>query len=186
MNIRNKKYLKDRCVKVYLGLGGNIGDVRHSFARALSLLDENQNIDIAELSGLYETPPWGDENQDKFLNACVQIETTLSPIELLDFVKKIEAHQKRTKTRKWGPRTIDIDLLIYGDLELKTDRLTIPHPHMKERVFVLLPLRDIAKTLKIEGEATSHWIENQSEDGITKIADGGKWKKKTKTDWFSL
>ena len=118
---------------VYIGLGGNVGDVEASMRQALALLDKHPQISLIAKSSLYETPPWGDEDQDRFLNACAKLETRLEPDELLGEMKAIEKGLLRKKTRRWGPRTIDLDILLYGETGYKSQALEIPHPRMTDR-----------------------------------------------------
>lgn len=162
--------------KVYLGLGGNVGDVQTVLMEALSKLNENHKVRVVQVSGLYKTPPWGDENQNWFLNACALIETGLKPIELLDFVKMLEVDFKREKTRKWGPRTLDIDLLHYEGVALNSEKLTIPHPRIGERAFVLKPLNDIAPELIIGGVKVSELLNNVDSNDIVFVGEGGAFK----------
>ncbi len=160
---------------VLIGLGGNVGDVTSTFLAALERLDRQEGIRVLQKSALYRTPPWGDENQDWFLNACAALETTLEPLQLLDVLKKTEQKLKREKTRRWGPRTIDLDILLFGNMELTSKRLTIPHPRMLERGFVLLPLNDIAAGMRINGEPVSHWLEMADLTGIEVARPVGTW-----------
>ena len=128
---------------VFLGLGANLGDRRaalHDAVRELRAL-----LADVRVSALYETPPWGDEDQPPFLNAVLRGVTTLAPLDLLDAAQTIEQRLGRVRTaRRWGPRAIDIDLLLYGAAELSHPRLTIPHPRLRQRGFVLRPLADLA------------------------------------------
>lgn len=152
-----------------MGLGGNVGDVKLALETALNTLKDHPNITIVKASNFYKTPPWGDENQAWFINACVLIETSLKPIDLLEFVKSVEIDLKRKKTRKWGPRTLDIDLLIYENVDMESPKLTLPHPRMSERAFVLVPLNDIAPDLMIKGEKISTLLEAVSTQEIKLI-----------------
>lgn len=133
--------------RIYLGIGSNIGDTRANVKRALSYLEEE--VEIRKLSSTYETEPVGYKDQDWFLNLVLEGETKLDPQDLLDFLKSIEERMKRVKTRINGPRIIDLDILLYGDLKMDTDTLTIPHPRMLERSFVVIPLYEIAPNLSI-------------------------------------
>lgn len=161
--------------KVYLGLGGNVGDVKAVLKAALDALNAHPQISVKKLSNLYKTPPWGDKNQDWFLNACALIETSIEPLALLKIVKSLEVDFKRKKTRKWGPRTLDIDLLVYEDVALKTKTLTLPHPRISERAFVLVPLNDIAPNLLVNGETVSKHLETVDSDEIKLIGEGGNF-----------
>lgn len=128
--------------RAYLGLGGNVGDTREYFRRAIEKLSALGTV--AAVSSFYETEPWGGVAQANFLNAAVALDTELSPEALLTAIKKIEQELGRTPRERWGPREIDIDILLYGDTILKTDALTVPHPRLPERAFALRPLADIA------------------------------------------
>jgi len=129
---------------VYLGIGSNIGNKVHYLASAVKLLKESGSILLKRVSSIYETEPVGVKGQPKFLNAAVQIETSLSPLELLLHLKSLEERLGRRQRARWGPREIDIDILFYGDLVLDEPPLTIPHAEMSHRRFVLQPLSEIA------------------------------------------
>lgn len=133
---------------LYLSLGSNLGDREDMLRRAIMLIGERIGA-VQRVSSFIETEPWGFESEHPFLNAAVMVLTTLSPIECLDATQQIERELGRKKKSKNGiyhDRPIDIDLLLYGDLKLSTPRLTIPHPHMYEREFVMIPLREILPT----------------------------------------
>lgn len=126
-----------------LSLGANIGD-RAANLRAAVRMIEIVVGSVTAKSDIFETPPWGDEDQPAFLNACIIVETTLDPHALLVALKEIEREIGRAPSRRWGPRAIDIDILTYGDIEISHPDLTIPHMNMHERAFVLVPLDQIA------------------------------------------
>ena len=130
--------------EVYLGLGSNLGDRKGNIEKAIELLGKTPNIKTCSISKFYETAPVGLKDQPDFVNAAAKIDTTLKPLKLLAVCQSIERRLKRVRTIRWGPRTIDIDILLYGDLIIKSDKLTIPHPEMHKREFVLKPLNDIA------------------------------------------
>lgn len=127
--------------RVFLGLGSNIGEKQKNILRALRLISEF--FSIKKKSHLYLTEPVGNTKQDWFVNCAIEIETNIPPHKLLSLLKSLEKKLGRTKMEKNGPRTIDIDILFYDDLRVKTKTLTIPHPHIQERLFVLQPLMDI-------------------------------------------
>ena len=129
--------------EAYLSMGSNQGDRLEHMQAAVLLLAAEPAIEIVRVSSLYESEPWGFTEQANFYNAVIWIRTTLSPYSLLDICLKIERHQKRVRTMHWGPRTLDIDILTYNELKLDTERLTLPHPRMQERDFVLVPLAEI-------------------------------------------
>lgn len=130
----------------YLGLGSNLGDRIKNLGKAISQLSHHPLIKITSSSSFYETEPVGYRNQGWFINQAIRIETTLCPIELLETIKGIERQLGREKGVKWGPRTIDIDILFYEDTILDTPHLTIPHPLIHERMFVLATLAEIAQS----------------------------------------
>jgi 2-amino-4-hydroxy-6-hydroxymethyldihydropteridine diphosphokinase len=135
----------------YVGLGSNLGD-RESLIRSAA-----EQIGALRLSELRETEPWGYEKQPKFLNAVAEIETELPPRRLLDHLLDVEARLGRERVGpKWGPRTIDLDLLLYGDETIDEPGLVVPHPRLLEREFVLEPLADLVPWLKIPGDGTVH------------------------------
>ncbi len=130
---------------VYLGLGSNLGDRISYLNEAVDILNSHEHITVIKVSSFYETDPVGYEEQGKFMNCVALCETELSPHALLDFIQGVENTLKRVRTIRWGPRTIDVDILMYGDLKLWDEpRLLIPHPRMTEREFVLAPLAEIA------------------------------------------
>ena len=128
---------------VYIGIGSNIGDREENCEEAIRLLLES-GIMVNKMSSLIETEPWGVTNQQKFVNTAIEAHTDLKPDDLLSVLKKIEHGMGRLPSVKWGPRLVDLDILFYDDLVMKTDDLEIPHPYIKERDFVLKPLAEIA------------------------------------------
>lgn len=146
-----QKESRRRPVSVYLGLGGNVGDPHYYLRRAIALLAAQPAIKVERVSPFLETEPVGYLEQANFLNGVVQITTSLTPQELLTATQSIENKLGRVRTVRWGPRTIDIDILLYGELILASADLTIPHPRMLERAFVLQPLAMIAPELRIPG-----------------------------------
>jgi dihydropteroate synthase len=141
----------DGRARVVLALGGNVGDKANSLRRALRAIAGEPGIELTAVSRFYRTPPWGKTDQDWFLNACALGQTTLKPEALLERVKRLEVELGRAPTERWGPRVIDIDLIAYDDLALKTERLTLPHPELFNRAFVLVPLAEIAPGLVVAG-----------------------------------
>ena len=129
--------------QVLLSIGSNMGDKQKNIESAVIALCSTEGISDVSLSGLYETEPVGYEDQDMFYNICVLCRTTLSPEKLLDRIHEIEADLHRERIIRWGPRTIDIDIILYGDITMDTEDLTIPHPRYKERAFVLKPMKDL-------------------------------------------
>jgi 2-amino-4-hydroxy-6-hydroxymethyldihydropteridine diphosphokinase len=141
----------DGKARVVLALGGNVGDKVASLRRALRAIAAEEGVELTAVSRLYRTAPWGKTDQDWFVNACALARTNLKPEALLERVKKLEVELGREPAERWGPRVIDIDLIAYGDITLKTERLTLPHPELFNRAFVLAPLAEIAPDLVIEG-----------------------------------
>jgi 2-amino-4-hydroxy-6-hydroxymethyldihydropteridine diphosphokinase len=153
---------------VFLALGSNLGDRRINLRSAIAALCPQVNV-LAE-SPIYETPPWGVTDQPEFLNMVVQGETRLKPAALLKHIKAIETRLGRTATVRYGPRVIDLDILFYGELTLSTPGLTIPHPHLHERAFVLVPLADLAPELvhPCLGKTVREMLETVDVKGIEK------------------
>ncbi len=152
--------------KVYLGLGSNIGDRLGYLKKAMALIKNFHETELIKISKVYETEPWGYTEQDDYLNLCLEIKTTLSPYKLLTNCQEVEKNLRRERKIKWGPRTIDIDILLYDDLVLEEDDLIIPHPRIQERAFILIPLRDLNNKLMIKGKKLEEWIEIVGEDGV--------------------
>ena len=136
-------------LNVYLGLGSNLGNRADNIADGISLLAAQSDITFKECSSIYETEPWGYTNQPHFLNCAIRIRTSQNPIDLLYLVKSIETMVGREPSFRYGPRSLDIDILFYGDhmISCETPDLHIPHPRILERSFVLIPLLEIAPTL---------------------------------------
>jgi len=130
---------------IFLALGTNLGDRSAALQAALRGLPPA--IQQVEQSTVYETPPWGLAEQPPFLNMVVRGGTLLNPHELLEYLKKLETRLGRLPSVRWGPRLIDIDILFYDDLVLRSPELSVPHPHLQERAFVLVPLMDLAPDL---------------------------------------
>lgn len=151
--------------KAYLGLGSNMGDKAANIKTAISHIAAADAV-IAAQSPLYQTAPWGNENQDWFVNACVLIETTLQPRPLLDLCLGIEHLMGRERLLKWGPRLIDIDILLFEGQDILTERLILPHPHLLQRAFVLVPLNDIAPNLVIGGTTVREALSLLDSNGV--------------------
>ncbi|NPV80599.1 MAG: 2-amino-4-hydroxy-6-hydroxymethyldihydropteridine diphosphokinase [Firmicutes bacterium] len=132
----------------YIGVGSNLGDRQRNLEGALSLVRSFSGIWILRTSRVYETEPWGYKDQPKFLNMVAEVETSLGPFDLLDGLLNIEQRLGRERRTRWGPRVIDLDILLYDSLTLNDEKLTIPHPRMWERGFVLVPLSELTPDLK--------------------------------------
>ena len=160
-------------MKAWLGLGSNLQNPAAQLAEALNRLDLVEGIEISKTSSLYRTPPWGDEAQGDFINAVTQIETDLDPISLLRVLQSIENEMGRQRNgRRWGPRLIDIDLLLYADQQYQSEELELPHPRMHQRAFVLIPLCELDETVKIPGLGVAKELLKQLDsDGIARLED---------------
>jgi 2-amino-4-hydroxy-6-hydroxymethyldihydropteridine diphosphokinase len=154
-----------------LALGGNLGDVRATLARAIAMLCERSDIRLLARSSDYLTPPWGVEDQPPFVNLCVAVDTTLTPQTLLARAQAVERAfgRDRAHEQRWGPRTLDIDILAYDDLVLNEPDLTLPHPRLNERAFVLLPLAEIARARIIAGVRVDDALARLDITGIKKL-----------------
>jgi 2-amino-4-hydroxy-6-hydroxymethyldihydropteridine diphosphokinase len=155
--------------EAYLGLGSNLGDKRAMLTEALARLDATPGIRVTARSRFYRTPPWGDTNQDWFLNAAAALDTTLSPADLLAACLAVERQLGRVRERKWGPRSIDIDVLAYGQEAVDDPDLVLPHPFVLERAFVLKPLADIAPDLVIGGTSVRDALARLDQTGIEPV-----------------
>ncbi|UPG88672.1 2-amino-4-hydroxy-6-hydroxymethyldihydropteridine diphosphokinase [Luteibacter aegosomaticola] len=139
-------------VVALIGLGGNLGDVRSRLDAAIEALDAVPGIRVTARSRFYRTPPWGPVAQPDFVNAAIAVDTSLDAHALLDALLATERAFGRVRDgERWGPRTLDLDLLAYGDIVMADERLTVPHPRIAERAFVLLPLADIAPGAVLPG-----------------------------------
>lgn len=140
-------------MRAYVALGSNLGDSRQHLLDAIEALAALPHTAVTARSRIYRTPPWGVTDQPDFLNAVVALETALPPHELLDALLTIErAAGRQRNSERWGPRTLDLDLLHVVDQAVNDERLTLPHPHIADRAFVLLPLHDVAPDLAIPGQ----------------------------------
>ncbi len=137
-------------IRVYLALGSNLADPLHQVQSALNALAALPDTTLVATSSLYRTPPYGPPDQPDFLNAAVALDTTLAAETLLDHTQRIELEQGRVrKAHRWGPRTLDLDIMLFGEQTLSTPRLTVPHYDMHNRAFMLLPLLEIAPDLTL-------------------------------------
>ena len=158
-----------------IALGGNVGDVRATFQKAIANICGMTQAVLLARSSDYATPPWGDEQQARFINACIEIDTSLDPRALLFTLHKIEAKfgRDRAKERRWGPRTLDLDLIAYDDVSIQEPELTLPHPRLFERAFVLMPLAEIAPDRVIAGRSVASALAQLPAEGIERLADLG-------------
>ncbi|RWL17803.1 MAG: 2-amino-4-hydroxy-6-hydroxymethyldihydropteridine diphosphokinase [Mesorhizobium sp.] len=160
---------------VYLSLGGNLGDPARSMGAALRMLDADGNARVVVVSSLYRTPPWGKLDQPDFLNAAAEISTVLAPHALLDLCLDVERRLKRVREERWGPRLIDIDILVFGDRIIHESGLEVPHPRMLERAFVLAPLAEIAPDLTVGGRSVAERLAALDSAGIERLPSGRDW-----------
>ncbi|HEY3247153.1 MAG TPA: 2-amino-4-hydroxy-6-hydroxymethyldihydropteridine diphosphokinase [bacterium] len=157
---------------MFLSLGSNLGDRQAMLEEALAALEASGDIRIAARSSLYETAPIGHEAQKRFLNQVVAVDTILPPDALLDLVHSVEAGLGRTREVRWGPRTIDIDILLYGDLTIRTSRLAVPHPELTRRRFVLEPLLEIAPSATLpDGRVVRDLMSGVADQDVRKVME---------------
>ena len=135
-----------------LGLGSNIGDKAANIDSAIAALTKDGAVRLVQASQKYRSKPWGVTDQDWFVNACISVATRLTARELLSRCQRAENDMGRVRQQKWGPRLIDIDILTYRDQNIREPDLVVPHPLIKERAFVLIPLKDVAPELRIGGQ----------------------------------
>jgi 2-amino-4-hydroxy-6-hydroxymethyldihydropteridine diphosphokinase len=156
---------------VLVGLGGNVGDVRATIARAIAELCHGTDIRLLQRSSDYRTPPWGVTDQPPFINACISVATRLPPRAVLDRALAVERALGRDRAReeRWGPRRIDIDLLAYGDLMIAEPGLELPHPRLMQRAFVLVPLAEIVPDRIIAGLRIAEAVAKLDAGGIERL-----------------
>jgi 2-amino-4-hydroxy-6-hydroxymethyldihydropteridine diphosphokinase len=156
---------------VLIALGGNVGDVRATFQKAIGNICGMAQAALLARSSDYATPPWGELDQARFINACIEIETSLDPHALLFTLHKIEKKfgRDRGSETRWGPRTLDLDLIAYDDVSIDEPELTLPHPRLFERAFVLVPLLEIVPDRRIAGRDIKAALAGLSTDGIERL-----------------
>src|SRR6266581_2858273 len=160
---------------VLIALGGNVGDVRATFQKAIANICGMTQGALLARSSDYSTPPWGDEQQGAFINACIEIETDLDPHALLFTLHRIEKKfgRDRATEKRWGPRTLDLDLIAYDDVSIQKPELTLPHPRLFERAFVLVPLAEILPDRLIAGRSVKAALGRLTTQGIERLPDLG-------------
>jgi len=156
-----------------IALGGNVGDVRATLKKAIANICGMAQAELLARSSDYATPPWGNAQQARFVNACIEIKTSLDPHALLFAMRKIERKfgRDRSKEVRWGPRTLDLDLIAYDDIALERPELTLPHPRLFERAFVLVPLVEIAPERIIAGRSVKAALAGMSTEGIERLPE---------------
>lgn len=167
----------------YIALGSNMGDRFEYLKKAILLLQGHKNIEVVNTSSIYETDPVGYTDQEQFLNMAIHVATSLKPLELLTICHEIEEVLGRKREIHWGPRTLDLDILLYNQENIETEKLTIPHPRMSERAFVILPLIEMNPNIMLPA------MEEPLKSCLQSIPDkeGVRiWKRKNGEDVFAL
>ena len=161
----------DESRTAYLSLGANLGNREETLREAVKRLAAEDGVELCAVSPLYETEPWGKTDQPRFLNIAVSLRTTLSPEALLVLTQSIENALGRVRHERWGARTIDIDVLCFEGVERNAPELTLPHPYMTERAFVLVPLAEIAPALTVKGKTVEAWRDATGVEGVTRVTE---------------
>jgi 2-amino-4-hydroxy-6-hydroxymethyldihydropteridine diphosphokinase len=165
--------LSGRFDHVLIGLGGNLGDPVKCIPQALEMIGRNADCRIEAVSSLWRTPPWGKLDQPDFINACAKVSTRLEPRAFLKLCLQTETALKRVRVERWGPRSIDIDILFFGDKNIVEEGLVIPHPRIAQRAFVLVPLAEIAGEQVLDGKTISERARKISREGISQEENRG-------------
>lgn len=157
--------------RAFVAFGGNVGDARAAIAGAIAAFCDGTHVTLLARSSDYRTPPWGVTDQSPFINACIAVDTRLTPRGLLDRAHEVERSFGRDRHRetRWGPRTLDIDIIAYDDIALDEPMLTLPHPRLFERAFVLVPLVEIAPDAAIAGRSLGDALERLDRSGIERL-----------------
>ncbi|MEM9158501.1 MAG: 2-amino-4-hydroxy-6-hydroxymethyldihydropteridine diphosphokinase [Verrucomicrobiota bacterium] len=156
-------------VEAYVGLGSNLGDKVGNLKAAVAALRKHDRITAVDTSVLYRTAPVGILDQDWFVNTAVRVRTTLGCRQLLEVCLEIEESLKRVRRERWGPRTIDLDVLVYGEESIEEQGLEVPHPRMMDRAFVLAPLADLNADLMVSGKSVLEWLESLGSEGVERL-----------------
>ncbi|MCU7698124.1 2-amino-4-hydroxy-6-hydroxymethyldihydropteridine diphosphokinase [Acinetobacter sp. AYS6] len=154
-------------ITTYIGLGSNLGDSRQILSEAIAKL---KTLGMVKVSRLYQSPPMGPQDQPNYLNAVAELNTNLAPLELLDHLQRFEQEAGRVRLRRWGERTLDLDLLIYGNEKIHNERLTVPHIGILQRDFVVIPLLDLDADLQLNGQPLKD-LELIQQPTLTVLAD---------------
>lgn len=162
--------------RVYIGLGSNLAEPVQQLQAALAAIGQLPRCRLAAVSSLYASDPLGPPDQPRYVNAVAALDCELPPLELLDALQAIEREQGRVrKTERWGPRTLDLDILLFGDLQLDEERLSVPHYHMHARAFVLYPLAEIAADLVLpDGRTLQTLLAGCPFEGLERLDDGDR------------
>lgn len=157
--------------RAYIGLGSNLANPRQQLSKALHALTQLPKTAVVATSALYQSAPVGSQNQPDYLNAAVALDTALEPLALLDALQAIETQQGRVRKEHWGARTLDLDILLFGSQIINTPRLTIPHPYLTQRSFVLMPLADISPDLRLpDGQWLVDLVKLCPPTGLTRLS----------------
>lgn len=158
---------------IYIGVGGNLTNPKQTVIDAIAALRQLEHIEVIASSSLYQSKPMGPQDQPDYVNAVVHIATSLTPLALLDKLQAVEQQFGRVrKAERWGARTLDLDMLLYGDSIISTERLQVPHYGMKQREFVLIPLAEIAPELQLpDGSSVTTLVKQINLNGMQKLAD---------------
>jgi 2-amino-4-hydroxy-6-hydroxymethyldihydropteridine diphosphokinase len=170
-------------IEAYIALGSNIGNREEYLKNAIKKINSHSFIEVEDISSIYETNPIGYTDQDKFLNMVIKVNTDLTAFELLNVLQEIERLLNRKREVKWGPRTLDLDILLYNHENIEAEQLIIPHPRMHERAFVLIPLYELCKNIiipTIEEPLSTIIDQLQDKEGVR------IWKQKNGVDVFAL
>ncbi|WP_151821987.1 2-amino-4-hydroxy-6-hydroxymethyldihydropteridine diphosphokinase [Acinetobacter oleivorans] len=154
-------------ITTYIGLGSNLGDSRQILSEAIAKL---KMLGMVKVSRLYQSPPMGPQDQPNYLNAVAELNTDLAPLDLLDHLQRFEQEAGRVRLRRWGERTLDLDLLIYGNEKIHNERLTVPHMGILQRDFVVIPLLDLDADLQINDQPLKN-LELIQQPTLTVLAD---------------
>lgn len=159
-------------MRVFIGLGSNLENPLEQIKTAIKDMKAMIDTELVACSSLYKSPPMGPQDQPDYINAAIELETTLTPHSLLDELQKIEQQHGRVRKRHWGERTLDLDVLVYGEQVLKDDRLTLPHPGIAERAFVVYPLAELDSSLEIPGLGNvAQLLEACPRDGLQQVGN---------------
>ncbi|WP_447554281.1 2-amino-4-hydroxy-6-hydroxymethyldihydropteridine diphosphokinase [Vreelandella sp. EE22] len=157
----------------YIGIGSNIEEPLVQVRQAITELDQLPLTTVGDVSSLYQSRPVGPQDQPDFINAVAALHTALSPLALLDQLQGLEQRHRRRRLRHWGPRTLDLDLLLFDEQVIDHPRLSVPHPHMTDRAFVLMPLAELDGALSVFDRPVSHWLERIPDPGLQRLVEDG-------------